>query len=248
MRFKLHIWRQRSGSAQGHFETFDVDNITPEMSFLEMLDQLNLNLATEGQPEVAFEHDCREGICGTCSLVINGIPHGPEKGATTCQLYMRTFPDGSEIWIEPFRAQSFPIVKDLIVDRTSMDRVLRAGGFVSVNTGSAPDANSIPIAKVIAEQAMDYAACIGCGACVAACPNASASLFVAAKVSHLAELPQGDPERGARVERMIAMMDEEKFGSCSNHSECEAVCPKNISVRAIAQMNREYVRALASST
>ena len=247
MRFKLHIWRQRSDAEDGHFERFDVDNITPEMSFLEMLDQLNLQLAVQGKPEVAFESDCREGICGTCSLVVNGIPHGPEQGATTCQTYMRSFEDGSEIWIEPFRAEAFPIVKDLIVDRSAMDRILRAGGFISVNTGSAPDANAIPIAKAVSEQAMDFAACIGCGACVAACPNASASLFVGAKVSHLAELPQGSPERATRVEKMIAQMDKEMFGSCSNHGECEAVCPKNISVKAIAQMNREYLKALATA-
>jgi succinate dehydrogenase / fumarate reductase iron-sulfur subunit len=247
MHFTLHIWRQASGADEGHFDTFGIGNITPEMSFLEMLDQLNMQLAGENQPEVVFESDCREGICGTCSLVVNGIPHGPESGATTCQTYMRSFADGSEIWIEPFRAEAFPIIKDLVVDRNAFDRILRAGGYISVNTGSAPDANAIPIAKAVAEDAMDYAACIGCGACVAACPNASASLFVAAKVSHLAALPQGDPERQHRVEKMVAKMDEEMFGSCSNHGECEAVCPKNISVRAIAQMNREYLKSIATN-
>jgi succinate dehydrogenase / fumarate reductase iron-sulfur subunit len=242
VKFTLHIWRQASDQDRGQFETFEIDTISPEMSFLEMLDQLNIQLAMEGTPEVAFESDCREGICGTCSLVVNGIPHGPEQSATTCQTYMRSFEDGSEIWIEPFRAKAFPIIKDLIVDRSAFDRILRAGGFVSVNTGSAPDANAIPIAKQDADDAMDFAACIGCGACVAACPNASASLFVGAKVSHLATLPQGDPERGQRVEKMVAQMDKEMFGSCSNHGECEAVCPKNISIRAIAQMNRELLK------
>ncbi len=247
MKFTLHIWRQPSNSDSGNFETREIDGITPEMSFLEMLDQVNMQLTGGGKPEVAFEHDCREGICGTCSLVINGVPHGPEWGATTCQTYMRSFEDGSEIWIEPYRAKAFPITKDLIVDRSAFDRIQQAGGFVSANTGSAPDANAIPIAKAVAEQAMDSAACIGCGACVAACSNASASLFVAAKVTHLATLPQGDPERRARVQKMIAQMDAEMFGSCSNHGECEAVCPKNISVSVIAQMNREYLRSVATS-
>lgn len=247
MNFTLHIWRQPSNSDSGNFQTREIDGITPEMSFLEMLDQVNMQLTGRGQSEIAFEHDCREGICGTCSLVINGVPHGPETGATTCQTYMRSFDDGSEIWIEPFRARAFPITKDLIVDRSAFDRIQQAGGFVSANTGSAPDANSIPIAKAVAERAMDSAACIGCGACVAACSNASASLFVAAKVTHLATLPQGEPERRDRVQKMIAQMDAEVFGSCSNHGECEAVCPKNISVSVIAQMNREYLRSLTTS-
>lgn len=247
MRFLLHIWRQPSGSASGNFQTCEIDHISPEMSFLEMLDQLNMQLTSSGVTEVAFEHDCREGICGTCSLVINGVPHGPETGATTCQTYMRSFPDGSEIWIEPYRAKAFPITKDLIVDRSAFDRIQQAGGFVSVNTGSAPDANAIPIPRAVAEQAMDAAACIGCGACVAACSNASASLFVAAKVVHLASLPQGEPERRDRVRKMVSQMDAEMFGSCSNHGECEAVCPKNISVSVIGQMNREYLRSLVTS-
>ena len=247
MKFTLHIWRQPSNSDSGNFQTREIDGITPEMSFLEMLDQVNMQLTGGGQSEIAFEHDCREGICGTCSLVINGVPHGPETGATTCQTYMRSFYDGSEIWIEPFRARAFPITKDLIVDRSAFDRIQQAGGFVSANTGSAPDATAIPIAKAVAERAMDSAACIGCGACVAACSNASASLFVAAKVTHLATLPQGEPERRDRVQKMIAQMDAEMFGSCSNHGECEAVCPKNISVSVIAQMNREYLRSLATS-
>ncbi|MEQ9411816.1 MAG: succinate dehydrogenase/fumarate reductase iron-sulfur subunit [Fuerstiella sp.] len=217
------------------------------MSFLEMLDQLNMQLTAQGHEEIAFEHDCREGICGTCSLVINGVPHGPESGATTCQTYMRSFANGSEIWIEPFRAKAFPIMKDLIVDRTAFDRIQRAGGFVSVNTGRAPDANAIPISKAVADTAMDAATCIGCGACVAACVNSSASLFVGAKVAHLAALPQGEPERRTRVQNMIARMDAEQFGSCSNHGECEAVCPKNISVKVIAEMNREYLRSMVTS-
>ncbi len=246
MRFKLQLWRQPSGAPDGRFETYEIDDITPEMSFLEMLDQLNMKLASQGEREVAFESDCREGICGTCSLVINGVPHGPERGATACQTYMRSFTDGSEIWVEPFRAEAFPVTRDLVVDRSAFDRILRAGGFVSVNTGSAPDANAVPIAKSVAEQAMDAAACIGCGACVAACPNASASLFVGAKVAHLASLPQGQPERRERVQKMVAQMDQEMFGSCSNHGECEAVCPKNISVRVIGQLNREYLRSLAA--
>ncbi len=212
-----------------------------------MLDQVNMQSAENGQPEVAFEHDCREGICGTCSLVINGVAHGPVSGATTCQTYMRSFEDGSEIWIEPYRAKAFPITKDVIVDRSAFDRIQQAGGFVSVNTGSAPDANAIPIAKAVAESAMDAAASIGCGACVTACVNASASLFVGAEVAHLATLPQGEPERRNRVRKMIAQMDAEMFGSCSNHGECEAVCPKNISVSVIARMNREYLRSLATS-
>nr|ABX10715.1 succinate dehydrogenase iron-sulfur protein [uncultured planctomycete 13FN] len=247
MKFTLHIWRQPSGSDSGEFETHENDNISDEMSFLEMLDQVNMQLTGGGRSEVAFEHDCREGICGTCSLVINGVPHGPETGATTCQTYMRSFDDGSEIWIEPYRAKSFPITKDLIVDRSAFDRIQQAGGFVSVNTGSAPDANAIPIARAVSEQAMDSAACIGCGACVAACSNASASLFVGAKVAHLATLPQGETERRERVQKIVAQMDDEMFGSCSNHGECEAVCPKNISVGVIAQMNREYLRSITTS-
>lgn len=247
MKFILHIWRQASNQAKGQFETHAVSDITAEMSFLEMLDQLNMSLACEAIPEVAYEYDCREGICGTCSLVINGIPHGPDSGATTCQTYMRTFKDGSEIWIEPYRAKAFPIRKDLIVDRSAFDRIQLAGGFVSVNTGSAPDANAIPISKTTADNAMDAAACIGCGACVAACVNASASLFVGAKISHLAALPQGQPERRNRAQSMIAQMDKEMFGSCSNHGECEAVCPKNISVGVIANMNREYLRSVATT-
>jgi succinate dehydrogenase / fumarate reductase iron-sulfur subunit len=213
------------------------------MSFLEMLDQLNERLAVSGDEPIAYEYDCREGICGTCSLVINGSPHGPRPATTTCQTYLRDFSDGDDIYIEPFRAKAFPVVKDLVVDRGAFDRIHAAGGFVSVNTGNAADGNALPIPKQAAEEALDSAACIGCGACVAACPNASASLFVAAKVSHLAALPQGDVERKERVYRMIAAMDAEQFGSCTNHGECEAVCPMQISTKFISKMNREYLRS-----
>lgn len=247
MQFTLHVWRQPGRDDEGFFEIHHVDNITDDMSFLEMMDQLNMQLATEAKPEVAYEFDCREGICGTCSLVINGVPHGPGAGATTCQTFMRSFEDGSEIWIEPFRAKAFPIRKDLIVDRSAFDRIQQAGGYVSMNLGSAPDANAIAIPKSSADSAMDAAQCIGCGACVAACVNASASLFVGAKVAHLASVPQGEPERRARVQNMIAVMDEEQFGSCTNHGECEAVCPKEISVSVIAKMNREHLRSVATS-
>ncbi|HAD60142.1 MAG TPA: succinate dehydrogenase/fumarate reductase iron-sulfur subunit [Planctomycetaceae bacterium] len=247
MQFTLHVWRQPGRDDEGFFEIHHVDNITDDMSFLEMMDQLNMQLATEAKPEVAYEFDCREGICGTCSLVINGVPHGPGAGATTCQTFMRSFEDGSEIWIEPFRAKAFPIRKDLIVDRSAFDRIQQAGGYVSMNLGSAPDANAIAIPKSAADSAMDAAQCIGCGACVAACVNASASLFVGAKVAHLASVPQGEPERRARVQNMIAVMDEEQFGSCTNHGECEAVCPKEISVSVIAKMNREHLRSVATS-
>jgi succinate dehydrogenase / fumarate reductase iron-sulfur subunit len=213
------------------------------MSFLEVLDVLNERLIVEGGDPVAFDHDCREGICGACSLVINGQPHGPERETTTCQLHMRRFQDGDVITVEPFRANAFPVVKDLVVDRSAFDRILAAGGFISANTGSAPEANSTPVSRSNAEKAMDAAACIGCGACVAACPNAAAMLFVAAKVSHLTLLPQGAPERDVRVRAMVERMDAEGFGNCSNHFECEAACPKGISVANIARMNREFLRA-----
>jgi succinate dehydrogenase / fumarate reductase iron-sulfur subunit len=242
MNFRLHIWRQQGPGTEGGFETHEVRDIRPDMSFLEMLDQVNEKLAVEGREPIAFEYDCREGVCGTCSLVINGIPHGPQKATTTCQTYMRSFRDGEDIYIEPFRAQAFPIIKDLVVDRSAFDRILQTGGFVSVNTGNAPDGNALPISKQAAEGALDSAACIGCGACVAACPNASASLFVAAKVSHLASLPQGDVERKGRVQKMVAAMDAEQFGGCTNHGECEAVCPMEISTKFISKMNREYLR------
>jgi len=242
MKLTLHIWRQAGPGAAGHFETHALPDVRPDMSFLEMLDQLNEQLVVAGGEPVAFEYDCREGICGTCSLVINGVPHGPRKATTTCQTYMRHFHEGDEIYIEPFRAAAFPIIRDLVVDRSALDRVAQAGGFISVNTGSAPDANAVPIAKGRAEAALESAACIGCGACVAACPNASASLFVGAKLAHLAQLPQGNPERVERVRKMIAAMDDETFGSCTNHGECEAVCPMEISTKVIGQMNREYLR------
>lgn len=241
MNFTLHVWRQQSSDAKGRFETFQLSDISPSMSFLEMLDQLNEQLTVAGKEPVAYEFDCREGICGTCSLVINGMAHGPINATTTCQTCMRNFSDNDEIYVEPFRAKAFPIVKDLVVDRSAMDRVVQAGGFVSVGTGNAPDANTLPIPADQAAQALDAAACIGCGACVAACPNASASLFVAAKVAHLSQLPQGEVERSHRVRAMVAAMDEEMFGSCSNHGECEAVCPMEISTKYIGQMNREYL-------
>jgi succinate dehydrogenase / fumarate reductase iron-sulfur subunit len=243
MNLTLHVWRQKGPQAPGHFETHEVTDVRPDMSFLEMLDQVNERLAVEGREPFAYEYDCREGICGTCSLVINGIPHGPQKATTTCQTYLRSFRDGDDIYIEPYRAKVFPVVKDLAVDRSAFDRVLQAGGFASVNTGNAPDGNALPISKQAAEDALDAAACIGCGACVAACPNASASLFVAAKVSHLAGLPQGQVEREDRVRNMVAAMDEEGFGGCTNHGECEAVCPMEISTRFISKMNREYLRS-----
>jgi succinate dehydrogenase / fumarate reductase iron-sulfur subunit len=243
MRITLHVWRQKRAADPGALETYHMAGVLPDMSFLEVLDVLNERLTAEGGDPVAFDHDCREGICGACSLVINGQPHGPERETTTCQLHMRRFQDGDVITVEPFRANAFPVVKDLVVDRSAFDRILAAGGFISANTGSAPEANSIPVSRPNAEKAMDAAACIGCGACVAACPNAAAMLFVAAKVSHLALLPQGAPERDARVRAMVERMDAEGFGNCSNHFECEAACPKGISVANIARMNREFLRA-----
>ncbi len=243
MKFTLKIWRQQGPNEKGGLATYEADEIGPDMSFLEMLDGVNQRLILAGEEPVAFEHDCREGICGSCSLVIDGVPHGPDRGITTCQLYMRRFSDGVTITIEPWRARAFPVIKDLVVDRSALDRVMRAGGYISVNTGGAVDGNAQLIGKEQAETAMDAASCIGCGACVAACKNASAMLFVAAKVSHLASLPQGKPERARRVTAMIEAMDDEGFGSCGNLYECEAVCPKSISVRFIATLNREYLRA-----
>lgn len=243
MRLTLNIWRQSSRNEAGRLVTYPIGDVSPDMSFLEMLDLLNQQLVLKGEEPVAFEYDCREGICGSCSLMINGVPHGPERGIATCQLYMRRFLDGATITIEPWRARAFPIVKDLVTDRTALDRIIQAGGYISVHTGGAVDGNVILISKDRQETAMDAASCISCGACVAACKNASATLFVAAKVSHLALLPQGEPERARRVTAMMEAMDREGFGSCGNQNECEAVCPKQISVRFIAQLNREYLRA-----
>ena len=240
----LKVWRQSNTKTQGHFETYKAENIDTAMSFLEMLDVVNEDLNNKGIDPIAFDHDCREGICGTCGAVVNGKAHGKMSGTTLCQLHMRHFKDGETIVIEPWRAKAFPVVKDLVVDRSAFDRIMSAGGFVSVKTGSAPDAHAIPVPKTNAELAMDAAACIGCGACVAACPNASAMLFVGAKVSHLALLPQGAVEKKERVIRMVEQMDQEGFGNCSNEYECEAACPKNISVANIARMNKEYAASI----
>jgi succinate dehydrogenase iron-sulfur subunit len=243
MNLRLKIWRQPGPGAKGAFKEYSVGGVIPQMSFLEMLDRLNEDLVKRGEEPVAFDSDCREGICGTCGLVINGMAHGSRLGCTTCELRMRHFKDGAVITVEPFRARGFPVVKDLVVDRSAFDRIMQKGGYITANAGSAPDANAIPIAKDIQEQAMDAAACIGCGACVAACPNASASLFVSAKIAHLALLPQGGPERERRALGMVEQMDREGFGNCSNHAECEAVCPKGISITNIARMRREFMGA-----
>ena len=243
LKLELKIWRQDSPKDKGEFKTYKVDGLNTHMSFLEMLDVLNEQLVESDSEPVAFDHDCREGICGMCSMVINGRPHGPLKGTTTCQLHMRHFRDGETITIEPWRANSFPVIKDLVVDRSSFDRIIQAGGYISVNTGSAPDGNAMPIGKEVAEEAFDAAACIGCGACVAACKNASASLFVAAKVSQLALLPQGQAERDDRVVNMVSKMDQEGFGHCTNTGACEAECPKEISVDYIRKLNWEYHRS-----
>ncbi len=247
MNLTLKVWRQKNSSSEGKMVEYKAEDVSPDMSFLEMLDVLNEKLLKKGEDPIAFDHDCREGICGMCSLFINGRPHGPGEAVTTCQLHMRSFKDGDTVFIEPFRAKGFPIIKDLVIDRGAFDRIIQAGGYVSANTGSAPDANEIPIPKDIAENAFDSAACIGCGACVAACKNASAMLFVSAKVTQLALLPQGQVERKNRVENMVAQMDEEGFGSCTNTGACSAVCPKEIPLDNIATLNREYLKAKATS-
>lgn len=244
MKLNLKIWRQSNHLVSGHMVDYTVEGVSPDMSFLEMLDELNQDLIRREDEPIEFDNDCREGICGMCSLVINGIAHGPKTGTATCQLHMRSFSDGDSITIEPWRANAFPVVKDLVVDRSAFDRIVASGGYVSVNVGNAPDGNALPIAKEVADEAMDAAACIGCGACVASCPNASASLFVGAKVAQLALLPQGKPESKGRVLRMVEQMDAEGFGDCSNHGECEAVCPKEISISNIGRMRREYMKAI----
>ncbi len=246
MKITLKVWRQKSKDSKGAFKTYQHDHVSSDMSFLEMIDVLNESLLKKGEEPIAFDHDCREGICGLCSLYINGRPHGPLQ-TTTCQLHMRSFKDGETITVEPWRAKAFPVIKDLVVDRSAFERIQQAGGYVSVNTGGVPDANAILIPKNIADEAMDAAACIGCGACVAACKNASAMLFVSAKVSQFALLPQGKPERKERAEKMVALMDAEGFGACTNTGACEAECPKGISLTNIARMNREYFGAMVTS-
>ncbi len=239
----LHVWRQQNRGSSGRFVTYDARGISTDMSFLEMLDVVNEGLIGKGEEPIAFDHDCREGICGQCGVVINGSPHGPRRATTSCQLHMRSFKDGDVLTLEPWRAAGFPVIKDLMVDRSAFDRIIAAGGFISIHTGNAPEANSLPVAKDDAELAMDAAACIGCGACVAACPNASAMLFVGAKVAHLNLLPQGQPERYRRAVSMVTQMDAEGFGSCTNHGECEAACPKEIPIEFIARLNRDCLKA-----
>ena len=243
MNLTLHVWRQAGPTAPGRFVTYEAKGISDHASFLEMLDIVNDQLVEKGEEPITYEHDCREGICGTCGMVINGTPHGPHKGITTCQLHMRSFTDGDEIWIEPWRATAFPVIKDLMVDRSALDRIIQAGGFISVSTGNAPDANAVPSRKEAADRSLDAAACIGCGACVAACPNASATLFTAAKIGHLGMLPQGRPERYGRVRSMVASMDAEGFGNCTNHGACQNACPKEISVDFIARLNLDLMRS-----
>jgi succinate dehydrogenase / fumarate reductase iron-sulfur subunit len=252
IRLTLNIWRQngpsQKGADAGRFVKYERSQVSVDSSFLEMLDELNEEILVKGEDPVAFDHDCREGICGTCGMIINGMAHGPRALTTTCQLHMREFRDGDELWIEPWRAASFPVIKDLAVDRRAFDTIIQAGGFISVNTGGARDANEIPIAKPVADMAMDAAQCIGCGACVAACPNASAMLFTAAKVGHLNALPQGQPERFQRARNMVETMENMGFGGCTNHNECEAACPKGISTAFIARLNRDYLKAVVLST
>jgi succinate dehydrogenase / fumarate reductase iron-sulfur subunit len=243
MKLTLKIWRQKETSAPGRFEEHQLDDVSPDMSFLEMLDVLNVRLEESGKESVTFESDCREGICGACSLVINGQAHGPESRTTACQLHMRSFQDGATITVEPWRAKAFPVLQDLMVDRSAFDRIIQAGGFISARTGSAPEANALPVPKDNADRSMDAAQCIGCGACVAACPNGSASLFTAAKIGHLAQLPQGQPERYDRAIAMVKQMDNEMFGSCTNYGECQEACPKGISISFISDMNRDYLKS-----
>jgi len=243
MNLTLHVWRQKNAQSQGRFVTYAAREISPDMSFLEMLDIVNEGLILKGEDPIAFDHDCREGICGMCGVVVNGAAHGPRKATTACQLHMRSFKDGDEVVLEPWRARAFPVLKDLIVDRGAFDRIIAAGGFISVGTGSAPDGNAILIPKQAADLSMDAAACVGCGACVAACPNASAMLFVAAKASHLGYLPQGQPERYSRALKMVEQMDKEGFGTCTNHGECSKACPKEIRQEFIARLNRDYLKA-----
>jgi len=243
MNLTLRVWRQKNAASPGRFESYEARNMIPDMSFLEMLDVVNEELMARGEEPIAFDSDCREGICGTCSLVINGVPHGGQKGTTVCQLHLRHFKDGDTITIEPWRARAFPVVRDLVVDRAAFDRIIQAGGFVSVSTGGVPDANAVPVPKDDTERAMDAAQCIGCGACVAACPNGSAALFVGAKLTHLGLLPQGQPERARRGRALVDAADREGFGGCSLHGECEAVCPKGIDLGVISRMNRDHLRA-----
>ncbi len=243
----VNIWRQKNAASPGGFQKYARSAVSTDASFLEMLDELNEELIEKGEEPIAFDHDCREGICGTCGMVINGVPHGPRTLTTTCQLHMREFKDGEELWVEPWRASAFPIIKDLAVDRGAFDRIIRAGGYISINTGSPGDANEIPVPKPLADLAMDAATCIGCGACVAACPNASAMLFTSAKIVHLGAVPQGQAERAQRARHMVETMETEGFGGCTNHGECEAACPKGISVNYIAQLNRDYIKAVAIS-
>jgi succinate dehydrogenase / fumarate reductase iron-sulfur subunit len=246
MRLKLRVWRQPGPNAPGRLVAYDARDLSPDMSFLEMLDVVNERLIASGEEPIAFDHDCREGICGSCGLMINGVAHGPMRGTATCQLHLRSFKDGQEVVVEPWRAKAFPVVRDLVVDRGALDRIIAAGGYISVRTGGVPDANATPIPKDDADAAMDAAACIACGACVAACPNASASLFAAAKIAHLGLVPQGQPERSRRVLRMVTQMDMEAFGNCTNIGECQEACPKLISIDVIARMNRDFLRAIVA--
>jgi succinate dehydrogenase / fumarate reductase iron-sulfur subunit len=243
MKITLHVWRQKNSTDNGGMKEYTVDGVSEDMSFLEMLDLVNENLINDGREPIAFDHDCREGICGTCSLMINGVAHGPDSAITTCQLHMRSFKDGDAIHIEPWRSLAFPVVRDLVVDRSAFDRIVQAGGYVSINAGAAQDANNLPIPKRDSDTSMDAAACIGCGACVASCPNGSAMLFVGARISHLGMLPQGQPEREKRARDMIAAMEHEGFGACTNYTACEATCPKGISIVGIARMNKDYFKA-----